>query len=219
MTAVPEKIPIYHIVHMDRLPSIIADGCLWSDAETRQRGLPGTTVGMQSIKDRRLTFPLVSHPDLTVGSCVPFYFCPRSVMLYLLHMGNHEEVTYRGGQQDIVHLVADVPKVGKWAEQNQRRWAFTLSNAGSRYFEDRADLAQLDEINWDAVNAQQWSGYGVSRDIKEGKQAEFLIEKSFPWGRILGIGVYSQTQGEHVTRLVSGLSHKPQVKIFRKWYY
>ena len=219
MTAVPEKIRIYHIVHMDRLPSIIAEGFLWSDAETRRRYSPGTTVGMQSIKDRRLTFPLDSHPDLTVGSCVPFYFCPRSVMLYLLHMGNHEEVTYRGDQQDIVHLVADVPKVVKWAEISRRRWAFTLSNAGSRYFEDRADLAQLDEINWNAVNARQWGGNGVSRDIKEGKPAEFLVEKSFPWGHILGIGVYSQTQGEHVTRLISGLSHKPRVKILRKWYY
>ena len=219
MTAVPEKIHIYHIVHMDRLPSIIDDGYLWSDAETRRRGSPGTTVGMQSIKDRRLTFPLDSHPDLMVGSCVPFYFCPRSVMLYLLHMGNHEEVTYRGGQKNIVHLVADVRKVVRWEEKNQRRWAFTLSNAGSRYFEDRADLAQLDEINWKAVNAQQWGRNSVSRNIKEGKQAEFLIEKSFPWGRILDIEVYSQTQGEHVTRLISGLSHKPEVKILRKWYY
>ena len=219
MTKVPEKIRIYHIMHIDRLPSIIEDGYLWSDAETRRRGSPGTTVGMQSIKDRRLTSQLSSHPSLAVGSCVPFYFCPRSVMLYLLHMGNHEEITYTGGQQDIIHLVADVPKAVKWAERKDRRWAFTLSNAGSGYFEDRADLDQLDEINWDAVKATRWGGNGVDRDIKEGKQAEFLIEESFPWRRFLGIGVYSQIQGEKVTRLISGLPHKPEVKILRNWYY
>lgn len=219
MSNVPGKVFIYHIVHLDRLPSIIADGFLWSDAETRQRGSPGTTVGMQSIKDRRLTSMLTSHPDLAVGSCVPFYFCPRSVMLYLLHMGNHEGVTYRDGQQNIVHLVAEVPNSVDWAVQNGLRWAFTLSNAGSVYFEDRASLDNLCEVNWNAVNATQWGGNGVSRDIKEGKQAEFLIEQAFPWGCITGIGVYSQTQGGHVTRLISGLPHKPAVGIRRNWYY
>jgi hypothetical protein len=54
-----------------------------------------------------------------------------------------------------------------------------LSNAGSYYFEDRADLAQLDEINWEAVQADRWSGNGIDRSIKEGKQAEFLIENRF----------------------------------------
>ncbi|SFS20099.1 type II toxin-antitoxin system toxin DNA ADP-ribosyl transferase DarT [Yoonia litorea] len=219
MSEVPDKVRIFHIVHVDRLPSIIADGFLWSDAETRRRGSPGTTVGMQSIKDRRLTSLLTSHPGLTVGSCVPFYFCPRSVMLYLLHRGNHEGVTYQGGQQNIVHLVADVPATVQWAEQNNKRWAFTLSNAGSGYFEDRSDLGQLGEVNWDAVKATQWGGNGVSRDIKEGKQAEFLVEHAFPWECVLGIGVFSQVQGEHVTRLISGLTHKPKIGVRRNWYY
>ena len=69
------------------------------------------------------------------------------------------------------------------------------------------------------MNAQKWSGNGVSRDIKEGKQAEFLVEHRFPWHLLIGIGVYSQAQGEHVTRLTSGLSHKPQIKVLRQWYY
>ena len=29
----PRHPKIYHIVHVDRLPSIVADGCLWCDAE------------------------------------------------------------------------------------------------------------------------------------------------------------------------------------------
>lgn len=219
MNTVPDKIRIYHIVHIDRLPSIIADGHLWSDAEVRKRQSPGTAVGMQQIKDRRLNSQLTSHPELSVGSCVPFYFCPRSVMLYLLHKGNHDGVTYNGGQDQIVHLVADVPKTVAWAESKGLRWAFTLSNAGSGYFEDRADLAYLKEINWDAVKTNQWGGNGVSRDIKEGKQAEFLVEQRLPWHLLIGIGVYSQVQGEQLTRLTTGLSHKPKIKVLRKWYY
>ena len=184
---VPTRPKIYHIVHVDRLLSIIEDGYLWCDSDIVRRRSPGTTIGMSSIKQRRLNLPLSSHPRLNVGDCVPFYFCPRSVMLYLLHRGNHPELEYRGGQDQIVHLQADLLDTVTWAENNDLRWAFTLSNAGARYFEDRNDLSRLSEIDWDAVRANQWSG-----DYKEGKQAEFLLEKSFPWELVTTIGVHSQ---------------------------
>ena len=78
---VPRQPKIYHIVHVDRLKSIIADNYIWCDAEILRRQPPGTTIGMNNIKQRRRTKRLSSHPDLCVGDCVPFYFCPRSIML------------------------------------------------------------------------------------------------------------------------------------------
>ncbi len=169
---VPAKPKIYHIVHVDRLSSIIADGYLWCDAEIVRRSTPGTTIGMNDIKQRRLQQLLTSHQDLRVGGCVPFYFCPRSIMLYLIYQGNHSGLSYRGGQSYIIHLEADLHTTVKWAEQNQKRWAFTLSNAGSSFFEDRCNLTQLSEIDWDAVQANQWSGNGISPSIKEGRKAK-----------------------------------------------
>ena len=78
----PENPKIYHIVHVDRLLSIVAEGGLLSDAEMANRPGGGTVIGMSDIKRRRLTeLTLASHPGLYVGECVPFYFCPRSVML------------------------------------------------------------------------------------------------------------------------------------------
>ena len=54
---VPETPKIYHIAHVDRLPSILADGCLWCDAEVLRRAPPGTMIGMGNIKQRRLEEP------------------------------------------------------------------------------------------------------------------------------------------------------------------
>ncbi len=187
MTAPPPAAPkIYHIIHVDRLPSIIADGRLWCDAEIAQRPPSGTTIGMMDIKQRRLSLPLNSRPGLHVGDCVPFYFCPRSVMLYIIHRANYPGLAYRGGQGPIVHLEANLYETIAWAVRNERKWVFTLSNAGSNYFQDLCDLEQLDEIDWDAVQAKQWT------DKKEGKQAEFLLEYSFPWDLVTRIGVSSQ---------------------------
>lgn len=217
----PPAVPkIYHIVHADRLLSIIADGVLWCDAEIVRRARPGTTIGMNKIKQRRLTeLHLSCHPGLLVGDCVPFYFCPRSIMLYLIHMANGPELTYRGGQGPIVHLEADLNHAVAWADRNQRRWAFTLSNAGSYYFEDRCDLAQLNEINWSAVQTNRWGGNGVSRSVKEGKQAEFLVEQSFPWELVTRIGVRSQQVYGQVRAALQGAAHRPHIQIAPDWYY
>jgi hypothetical protein len=51
---VPARPKIYHIVHVDRVASIIADGRLWCDAEVLRRQPDGTTIGMTDIKQRRL---------------------------------------------------------------------------------------------------------------------------------------------------------------------
>ena len=71
MLATPK---IYHIVHVDRLTSISADGYLWCDAKIEQRAAPGTMIGMNSIKQRRLNTTLNSHPDLHVGDWVVSQF-------------------------------------------------------------------------------------------------------------------------------------------------
>ena len=55
---------------------------------------------------------------------------------------NHPSLAYTGGQEPIVHLEADLHQTVAWAEQNRLRWAFTLSNAGSYYFEDRCGRCQ-----------------------------------------------------------------------------
>ncbi len=210
----PANPKIYHIVHVDRLPSIVAEGRLWSDAEIGNRSLGGTTIGMSAIKQRRLNeLYLEKYSDLHVGECVPFYFCPRSIMLYLIHTGNQDGLSYRGGQGDIVHLEADLRQSVAWAETQRKRWAFTLSNAGACYFESRYDLAHLSDIDWVAVNATNWSG------CKEGKQAEFLVEQQFPWELVRRIGVHSQTVHRQVLELLSATRPNLIVELKPEWYY
>ena len=135
-------------------------------------------------------------------------------MLYLIHKANDAELSYRGGQTPIVHLEADLHSVVAWAQTQTRRWAFTLSNAGSVYFEDFCDLAQLNKIDWEAVYARDWRGH------KEGKQAEFLLEQSFPWHLVERMGVFSRsTYQQTVNALPERGSHRPMAQIIPEWYY
>jgi len=210
----PAQPKLYHIVHVDRLLSIVADGHLWCDAEVVRRVPTGTIIGMNGIKQRRLNeLRLSSYPDLYVGECVPFYFCPRSIMLYLIHQANHPELVYRGGQGPIVHLECDLNATLAWAGQEGRRWAFTLSNAGAYYFEDRSELVQLNEIDWAAVQARNW------QSCKEGKQAEFLVEHCFPWHLVERIGVHSRAVYHQTVHALPAGGHCPAVEIRPEWYY
>ena len=212
-TQVPAEPKIYHILHVDRLPSILAAGRLWCDAEARRRGSPGTTIGMGSVKQRRLRRVLLSRPDLYVGNCVPFYFCPRSVMLYVIHRRNHSSLAYRGGQAPIIHLESDLRRTVAWANSQGRRWAFTTGNAASYFSDDYANIQHLYQIDWAAVQATNWAGR------QDSKQAEFLMEHSFPWELVERIGVYSMWAYNTTRREVRASTHQPLVEVRREWYY
>lgn len=214
--SVPPAPSIYHITHVSNLAQIIEDGALLSDAVMVARGGPATTIGMGTIKLRRLTELRVKcHPEDFVGECVPFFFCPRSIMLYLIYMGNHPELTYRGGQGPIVHLEADLRASVAWADASGSRWAFTLSNAGAAYTEFRNDLAQLGEVDWAAVANNDFR----SQEVKEGKQAEFLIHERFPWELVRGVGVRSESVRQQVLAAIDKADHRPPVVVRTDWYF
>ncbi|MEO6192046.1 MAG: DUF4433 domain-containing protein [Thermoanaerobaculia bacterium] len=215
MTDVPDRPRLYHITHVDNLPSILADGGLWSDAAMIARGGPAASIGMSSIKQRRLGLPVRCHPGDHVGDYVPFYFCPRSIMLYLIHCANHPELAYRGGQEPVVHLEADLHETVAWADGEGRRWAFSLSNAGAVYTQFRNQLGQLGELDWAAVAATDFR----DSQIKEGKQAEFLVRELFPWHLVRRIGVQSASIQNRAVRALSGSTYRPVVEVRRDWYY
>lgn len=215
MAQPPPNPKIYHIVNVDRLRSILDHGCIYSDAEVIRLGLGGTNIGMNTIKQRRLQLPVKCHPGITVGQCVPFYFCPRSVMLYVIYRRDNPELLYKGGQEPVIHLEADLTNVVQKATDASQRWAFTTSNAGAFYTDFYSSLQHLNQINWDAVAANQWA----QADIKEAKQSEFLVHTSFPWELVERIVTYSESTASAVARVLHNATHRPPVEIKKQWYY
>ena len=215
MSAPPPSPKLYHITHVDNVPGIVADGGLWSDAALIARGGPAASIGMGSIKQRRLQLPVKCHPGDFVGGYVPFYFCPRSIMLFLVHCANHPELTYRGGQGPILHLELDLAEVIAWADGLPRRWAFSLSNAGAAYAEFRNRANQLDQIDWAAVANTDFR----MSSVKEGKQAEFLVADFVPWQLVRRIGTMTTAVQLQAMRNMGRAVHRPAVDLCRPWYF
>jgi hypothetical protein len=214
--ATPAEPKIYHITHVDNLRQIVADGGLLSDAAMSERGGPEAAIGMHTIKRRRreeLRVPC--HPDTKVGDFVPFYFCPRSVMLYVIYCQNHADLAYRGGQGPILHLEADLRETIAWANENRVRWAFSLSNAGAWYTSFRSEVAHLDEVDWGAVENPDFR----APETKEGKSAEFLVYGGFPLDLVKQIGVLSHEVGDRAADAVADSPHDPAVTVRPDWYF
>jgi hypothetical protein len=216
MTSAPSSPKIYHITHVDNLPSIATGMGLVSDSYRIASELSCSLVGMPTIKQRRLEeIKVACNPGTMVGQYVPFYFCPRSIMLYILRMGNHPDVSYRGGQQSIVHLQADFDQVITWAKSNAVPWAFSTGNAGTYIASFYNNPAQLSEIDWEAVTATDFR----DAKTKEGKQAEFLLFNVFPWTLIEKVGTINSTIATKAKMALASASHQPTIAVEPSWYF
>jgi hypothetical protein len=76
------------------------------------------------------------------------------------------------------------------------------------------DLGELGEVNWPVMPLQYWS----EPDVKEQRQAEFLVHDWFPWSAVELIAVYDDHAAARVRALLGTAAHKPAVRVCRSWY-
>jgi hypothetical protein len=198
---------IYHITHVDNLPSIVAHGCLWSDAQRIAGKIGNVNIGHAHIKQRRLRRPVPVAARGMLGDYVPFNFCNRSVMLFPIH--RNSVAGYADGQEPIVHLVSSIDKV----TASGRPWAFTDRHADVAYARYFDDLAHLSAINWSAMPLPYWSA------VKEERQAEFLVHDSFPWACVEKIAVYNDAIAQRARNAIANANHQPPAVVEPGWYY
>lgn len=199
---------IYHITHFDNLASIIQCGCLWSDAQRRKQEFSSTNIGHKHIKDRRMTRPVPVSKGGVLGDYVPFNFCPRSVMLFVVTRGHSD---YSGGGSEIIHLASSFNAV----LEAKRPWAFTDGHAEVAFAEYFDQVGDFDEVDWSVMPLQFWN----ETDVKHRRQAEFLVHEWFPWSAVEEIGVHNSNAETRVRSLVEQAQHQPPVVVRRNWYY
>jgi len=200
---------IYHITHVQNLRRILAESGLHCDRSAQQ--LKSVNIGHMHIKQRRLNRVVPLGPGGTVGDYVPFYFAPRSPMLYAISRGAVEG--YLDGQQPVIYLCSTVESIVK----ARLHWVFTEGHADMGFTDFFDDLKHLDKIDWDLMQAKYWNDTDDDPDRKRRRQAEFLVHHFFPWELVSYIGVYNRPVAEAVGEMVRGPI--PQVRIEPGWYY
>jgi hypothetical protein len=104
--------------------------------------------------------------------------------------------------------------VTAWADRQGRKWAFSTRNAGTAYARFYADAQNLAEIDWEAVAATDFR----SSEVREGKQAEFLLFDSFPLELIDRVVAQNQGVAGRAAALAQAALKVP-VSVDPQWYY
>ena len=205
--------PIYHITARDNLPAILAQGGLHCQKSLAKNRTKYADITHRSIQDRRAGTFVPRGPKGRLHDYVPFYFAPRSPMLYAIHKGNVAGCPC--AQRDVVYLCSyaeDVCASGIGFVFTDGHGTMALT----RFYDD---LDHLDNVDWPLMQAKYWSDTKTDGDRKRRRQAEFLVHSFFPLSLVHRIAVSRKSHISplttlcHASQLVVPISEEPS------WYY
>ena len=214
MSAVPDKIWFYRIIHRDNLEFALRNG-LYAGTEP-DRDPRYIFIGHSGLTEERLVYDIPLPGDHgQLGEYVPFYLGPRSVMLYNIHTG-YRGVTKRD-QREIIYLVYSLDDLlAQGAEI-----LLTDGHAKSGQTTYLRPQDNLSVIDWETTRATDWKNSPSDWDRQRRKQAEGLVRRHVPTSCLKGIGTKDVKTAEICKQKVLNviLPHEIMVKPFPQGYY
>lgn len=178
------QIYLYHFTNINNLQSIIAHGLI---CDSSLSSFSYTNSGDSTIKERRLTQPVPFGG--CVGDYVPFYFAPRSPMLYRqFKQGNIV-------QENIIYLVTN----SELLISRGYTWCFSDRNAAKNAASFYNTTGELQEcIDWDLMGATYWNNTDEFPDRQDRRMAEFLVRGGVNSLDLLGVAAYDDSMAKQV---------------------
>ncbi|WP_433390433.1 type II toxin-antitoxin system toxin DNA ADP-ribosyl transferase DarT [Micromonospora sp. KLBMP9576] len=206
-----------HFTHIDNLPAILTAGRLTADNLVRGRLV--TDVGSAAIKASRRTRRVTCPPGGVVADYVPFYFAPRSPMMYRIakEHENGRAGCYPGGDDPLVYLVSSIDRV----HDAGLLWVASDGNCAASltcFSRDLGDLAHL--VDWPLMRERVWKDVPEDQDRMRRRMAELLVHQEFPLGLVAYYAVRTparETQLRHVLRSAGIID--AYVVVRDNWYY
>lgn len=203
----------YHFTRVEHLATAIEHG-LVSDARAKAMGLIRTEIGNREIKERRAHRSVPIHPGGVVADYVPFYFAPRSPMLYSIHKGNVP--TYAGGQDDLIYLVTSLEAL--WGRDLDL--VVSDRNAVLAYAEFVADQESIDDlVDWPLMKEVIWRDTPEDPARVERRMAETLVHGAVPFDCMLGVAARSELTLSAVKRTLEAHQVNLPAVVRAQWYF
>lgn len=171
---------VFRMTHIDNIPHIIQYGI--THANSQNSNPYYKTIGDSTLITNRINKTVLG---ISLGDCIPFYFGPRSPMLYVIQHG------YNGVKQvkpeDIIYCVINISNI------TQMNFIFSDGHAFNSltefYPKERIiDLNKL--ISYQDVYATNW--VTDDTDLKRRKEAECLFTHDILYETITGFVVYNE---------------------------
>ncbi len=187
----------YRITHIDNLSHILDHGILNKNHPKASDGY--IQIGHPEIIDVRSTTPVRIHDHGNIGDYVPFYFTPKSVMLYNIQTGYYAPLVPMRRPEEILVIRCKMVDLAHYAS----RWFFTDGQANDVASRHYNDLSQLDAIDWENIYACNFKKSDGNTDRARKYQAEFLVQHEVQVDWIESFCVYNENASKKVNNLLN----------------
>ncbi|PIC58307.1 hypothetical protein CSV80_05775 [Sporosarcina sp. P12(2017)] len=199
---------LYHMTHITNLPSILKCGGLQSHAVMQMNQLKHQDIANQDVQARRDRIKIPVGKGGTLHDYVPFYFAPRSPMLYYLHKQHLQ-------QEDVVYFMTSIASI----QVHALDFVFTDAHAIRRLTKFFTDPIHLNQIDWKVMTSDYWHDIDEDMSRKARRQAEFLIHEAVPLSACLGFAVFNERAKEKLEKMLQDAGSTLSVAVRRHFYY
>jgi hypothetical protein len=204
---------LYHITDLINLTSVFENGGLLSYNHMKSKNICYKDIAYSGIQDKRSSKGVPCEPKGTLHDYVPFYFSPRSPMLYTINKGNVPNCT--SGQNNIIYLISTAESI----KAAGLKFVFTDGHAIMELSNFYNDLTFLNHIDWNVMESTYWYDTQQDPDRKRRRQAEFLVYNSFPIKLIHEIVAIDKNLSNKVYLILKEHGVQVPISIRRDWYY
>lgn len=205
---------LYHFTHVENLPGILSQGRLQCDSAIQLTTDLKVECGDRDIKAKRRKLEVPLPPGGHPADYVPFYFAPRSPMLYKISKG--QVLTYPDGQDPLVYLVLTVDA----AIGSGKPWLYSDGNCAAAITKYYADVTKLDQVvDWQVMGSKWWMNTIEDPDRMRRRMAEFLVHEELPTDTVVKLATRTAETAKHVRAILAAEGVALQVDVRPAWYY
>lgn len=203
---------VYHFTRVEHLSTIVERGLL---CDARAAEVLQVEVGNRGIKAQRARRVVPVAPGGVVADYVPFYYAPRSPMMFAIHCGNVP--TYSEGCDRLVYLVRTLERL----HAAQLTVVGTDRNAVLEIADFSRELAEMvGLVDWPLMKARYWSNTEEDPDRRERRQAECLVHRLVPWSLIDTVVAKSEPVAAEVRAVLARIgSDQPRISVRPGLYF
>jgi hypothetical protein len=202
---------IFRLTHFDNLEFTLRNGIYCSNSKDADPNY--LNIGHRNLIDKRGKRIVPISPNGVLNDYVPFYFAPKSPMLYSIFKKNVDG--FSGSQRDIIYLVSSIETI----IETDLKFVFTDGHAYELISKFYNNPTQLKNIDWQLMGETYWNNTESDNDRRRRRMAEFLVYQFVPINCILAIVVHN----EKAKSTVDSIQHKCKTAIKTlikpNWYY
>lgn len=209
--AVPKKVWLFRITHVDNLSHILKHGLVTEHSKHKNKQF--RQIGDKSMISYRKDLDAPIPPGGKFTEYVPFYLGPRSPMLYQIATGWEDIEKVR--QEEIVYVVSSFDKVKEEGLEFFFSDGHARSDTSTKYNHEKSFV----KLDWDAIYATKWKSDASDLRRQMKKQSEFLVREHLPIGCVEYFGVFNATAHKKVVALLKTAGLTIEVRIEPKSLY